>query len=87
MPFLEGIFLAGQPSTPEPTPWYHDVTRYQWVVLALASAGWVFDIYEGQVFNVTRGLLRPDVLQVGRDPPDVRFYGDVLLGVFLVGGR
>ena len=26
---------------------------YQWLVLALASAGWVFDVYEGQIFNLT----------------------------------
>ena len=37
------------------------VTRYQWLVLVIASAGWVFDAFEGQLFNITRGhmLRRP----------------------------
>lgn len=30
--------------------WYSEVTRYQWLVLAIASAGWVFDVFEGQIF-------------------------------------
>ncbi len=25
--------------------WYDGVTRYQWLVLLIASAGWVFDVY------------------------------------------
>ena len=67
-------------------PWYREVTRYQWFVLAVASAGWVFDIYEGQIFNITRGQLLAEVLRVPPDHPDVSYYGDVFLGVFLVGG-
>ena len=31
-------------------PWYAGVTRYQWLVLTIASLGWVFDIFEGQIF-------------------------------------
>ena len=26
--------------------WYHGVTRYQWLVLAIASLGWVFDAFD-----------------------------------------
>jgi MFS family permease len=66
--------------------WYQGVTRYQWLVLFIASAGWVFDVFEGQLFNITRGQLLPEVLAVAPDAPSVRHYGDVLLGVFLVGG-
>jgi hypothetical protein len=25
--------------------WYHGVTRYQWLVLIVASLGWVFDAF------------------------------------------
>jgi predicted MFS family arabinose efflux permease len=38
-----------EPPTAPPTPWYRDVTGYQWMVLAIASAGWVFDVFEGQI--------------------------------------
>lgn len=64
--------------------WYRGITSYQWLVLVLASAGWVFDVYEGQIFNLTRDQmfdeLAPD------DPSARRWYGDVFLSVFLVGG-
>src|SRR5512137_529129 len=66
--------------------WYSEVTAYQWLVLAVASAGWVFDAFEGQIFNVTRNQLLADVMGAVPTDPAIRRYGDVFLGVFLVGG-
>jgi len=66
--------------------WYRGVNAYQWLVLALASAGWVFDVYEGQIFNITRGSLLAELLGAAHDNSAVAYYGDVLLGTFLVGG-
>ena len=40
------------PASP-PQRWYQGVTRYQWLVLIVASLGWIFDAFEGQ-----RGLGR-----------------------------
>lgn len=34
----------------ESKSWRHGITRYQWMVLAVASLGWVFDAFEGQLF-------------------------------------
>jgi hypothetical protein len=53
--------------TTDPPRWYAGVTRYQWLVLAVASAGWVFDAFEGQLFNITRGQMLPAVLSVAAD--------------------
>src|SRR5262249_52959550 len=66
--------------------WYAGVTRAQWLVLAVASAGWVFDAFEGQLFNLTRGDMLPELLGTAKDSPEVRRWGDRLLAVFLVGG-
>lgn len=66
--------------------WYHGVTRYQWLILAIASAGWIFDVYEGQIFNITRNQLLADILNVGVNDPAVSRYGDLFLGIFLLGG-
>ena len=30
--------------------WYSGITRYQWLILVVASLGWVFDVFEGQIF-------------------------------------
>ena len=65
-------------------PWYAGVSRYQWLVLIIASAGWVFDAYEGQIFNITRNQMLGDIL--GEDAAGVAQYGDMFLGIFLLGG-
>ncbi len=66
--------------------WYAGVTAYQWLVLAIASAGWVFDAFEGQIFNLTRNDLLTELLKVSGSHPDVKKWGDIFLGVFLAGG-
>lgn len=66
--------------------WYAEVTRYQWLVLVIASAGWVFDTFEGQIFNITRAQLLADLLSARPGSLDARRWGDVFLAVFLLGG-
>lgn len=66
--------------------WYHGVTRYEWLILIIASAGWIFDIYEGQIFNLTRNDLLRELLGVESGHPDIKTHGDRLLGIFLLGG-
>jgi MFS family permease len=73
------------PRAAEPR-WYASVTAYQWLVLAIASAGWVFDAFEGQLFNITRSQLLADLLQVASADPAIKRLGDVFLGIFLLGG-
>src|SRR3989449_5049237 len=69
-----------------PTRWYQGISPYQWLILAIASAGWVFDVYEGQIFNITRNHLLADILKgIGGDA-DIKRYGDIFLGIFLLGG-
>ncbi|MES2696623.1 MAG: MFS transporter [Verrucomicrobiota bacterium] len=73
--------------------WYRGVTRYQWLVLVIASLGWVFDAFEGQLYNITRGDMLPDLLRAA-DPsltPEqvgtaTRAWGEKFLGIFLIGG-
>ena len=74
------------PSSPPSSAWYAGVTREQWVVLAIASAGWVFDTFEGQVFNITRGQMLTELLGTRGGPGEVRRWGDLFLAIFLVGG-
>lgn len=66
--------------------WYSDVTRYQWLVLVIASAGWMFDAFEGQLFNITRGQMLADLMGSASSTAQVRMWGDTFLGVFLLGG-
>jgi MFS family permease len=78
--------------TPE-RKWYQGVTGYQWLVLLVASLGWIFDAFEGQLYNITRGDMLPELLR-SADPTlspaaiDVlsRIWGERFLGIFLIGG-
>jgi MFS family permease len=75
-----------EPPPADTRPWYADVTGYQWLVLAIASAGWVFDAFEGQLFNMTRSQMLPDLLNAAAKSDLVTQWGEWLLSVFLVGG-
>ncbi len=66
--------------------WYEGITSYEWMVLAIASAGWIFDVYEGQIFNITRNQMLADILGVSGENLDIKKYGDMFLGIFLLGG-
>lgn len=68
------------------TKWYHGITRYQWLVLIVASLGWIFDAFEGQLYNITRADMLPDLLHVKPDDPLVKVWGERFLGIFLIGG-
>lgn len=67
-------------------PWYATVTSYQWLILIIASAGWIFDVYEGQIFNITAPHLLPEILAGTHDTHGQKFWTDILFGVFLLGG-
>lgn len=73
--------------------WYDGVTRYQWLVLIVASLGWVFDAFEGQLYNITRGDMLPELLRTahpGLGDPAINAlanaWGERFLGIFLIGG-
>jgi MFS family permease len=67
-------------------PWYAGITGYQWLVLAIACAGWIFDVYESQIFNLTSDDLFKDLLAAEGNTGDARQYRDLFFGIFLVGG-
>ena len=67
-------------------PWHEGITRYQWLVLAVASLGWIFDAFEGQLYNITRADMLPDLLRVPGSDPLVKLWGERFLGVYLIGG-
>lgn len=73
-----------QPQDNRSTPWYAGISRYQWMVFVIACAGWVFDVYEGQIFNITRNDLLHELLQ--GDEEGIKRWGDYFLAIFLVGG-
>jgi MFS family permease len=72
---------VAEPAAAEPK-WYAEVTRYQWLVLVIASAGWVFDAFEGQVYAITQQDLLRDLV---RDPAHAPWWGEFFKAMFLFG--
>jgi MFS family permease len=66
--------------------WYQGVTRYQWLVLLIASLGWVFDVFEGQIFVASMDKAMPELLPPSATERDVTQHNDIALGAFLLGG-
>jgi MFS family permease len=69
-------------------PWYRGITGYQWLVLVVASLGWVFDVFEGQVFVAGMNEAMPELLAVASEAGEGRaaFYKNVINAAFLLGG-
>jgi MFS family permease len=68
----------------ESTPWYADVSHYQWLVLVIASLGWVFDVFEGQIFVASTREAMGALVPEGTD--DVEHYINLTYAAFLMGG-
>lgn len=74
-------------------PWYRGITRYQWIVLLIASLGWVFDIFEGQIFIATKNTATPALVRAEfPEMSDAEIkttserYDNYTLAAFLLGG-
>ena len=59
--------------------------QYQWIVLVMASLGWIFDAFEGQLFVACIKHAIPDLIS-GLADGDQTYYERLGLAAFLVGG-
>ena len=70
-------------ANPDTRPWYSGITRYQWLVLVIAAAGWAFDQYESQVFVITKDYMLPEL--AGTTGAALNDLSEYLFAVFLLG--
>nr|NIP97130.1 MFS transporter [Akkermansiaceae bacterium] len=74
----------------EPSPsnlrWYQGVSRYQWLVLSVCSLGWIFDIFEGQIFVASMREAMPSLLPDGAQQGHIDYLNKIAMASFLVGG-
>ncbi len=66
--------------------WYSGVTRYQWLVLIIASLGWMFDVFEGQIFVASMKEAMPSLVSGEASEGRIAVYNNYALGAFLLGG-
>jgi MFS family permease len=77
------IMESGQLNAPR---WYQGITRYQWLVLLIASLGWVFDVFEGQIFVASMRDAMPALLGQSPDSREVVRWNDWSFASFFLGG-
>lgn len=67
--------------------WNEGISGYQWLVLVVASLGWVFDVFEGQIFVASMRDAMPQLLGVASaDDTLVASWNNYALASFLLGG-
>lgn len=72
--------------------WHQGISRYQWLVLLIASLGWVFDVFEGQIFVASMNDAMPQLLGAGSSSLNdatrqaIASWNNYALASFLLGG-
>ncbi|MCO6458144.1 MAG: MFS transporter [Pirellulaceae bacterium] len=66
--------------------WYEGITRYQWLALLIASLGWIFDVFEGQIFVSSMQEAMPSLLPDDAPEGTAQYYNNIALALFLLGG-
>jgi len=65
-------------------PWWKELTRYHWLVVIIASCGWLFDCMDQRIFALAREPALREVLGSGVADPVVRSWGGWATGVMMI---
>lgn len=65
--------------------WYQGISRYAWMVLAVAALGWLFDTMDQNIFNLVRQSSMKDILPAGTAPKQITYVGTWMTCIFLLG--
>lgn len=65
-----------------PRRWHHELNRYHWFVLLVASLGWLFDTMDQQLFVLSR---QPAMNELLPDKASADYYGPIATAIFLLG--
>lgn len=71
-------------SSPPPSPW-RQLSRYQWLVLAVAWLGWVFDSMDATIYTLVMSPALKELLGERATPENIGWYGGVIFALFLAG--
>ncbi len=78
--------LSSESESTDDLRWNQGISGYQWLVLVVASLGWVFDVFEGQIFVASMRDAMPQLLNAAADDEMVARWNNYALASFLLGG-
>jgi MFS family permease len=64
-------------------PWWKELTRYHWLVVIIASCGWLFDCMDQRIFILSREPALREVLGAGVADAAVKSWGAWATGVMM----
>jgi MFS family permease len=70
---------------PRSLRWYEGLRRYHWLVLIVASCGWLFDTMDQWIFNLLKQPAVAALLGVPSGDPLVKQYSAAATAIFIVG--
>src|SRR5258706_8301086 len=65
-------------------PWWREMSRYHWWVLAVATLGWLFDSMDQQLFVLARSPALHDLLP-GANDADIASHAGYVTSIFIFG--
>ncbi len=69
---------------PSRSPW-KQLTGYQWLVLAVAWLGWVFDSMDALIYAQVMTPALKDLLGARGTPQNIAWYGGIIFSIFMLG--
>jgi MFS family permease len=73
------------PATTNGRPWYKELNRYHWFVLAVSALGWLFDTMDQQLFNLARTPAITELLGKETAKVTIDNYGAIATSIFILG--
>lgn len=71
--------------SPAATGWWRGVTRYQWLVFAVAAGAWLFDNLDQRLFSLARIPALKELMGSGYSAVEVQAFAKQATALFLVG--
>ena len=68
-----------------PKRWYSGLTGYHWLVLAVATMGWMFDTMDQWLYVFAKGPALKELLGPTATPDDIKHYTAIVQSIFIFG--
>ena len=78
-------FPAPPAVSPSTTPWWRDITSYQWTVLLMTWLGFMFDLMDSTLYTLVMGPALRELLGADASVQNIGWYGGIIFSVFLIG--
>jgi MFS family permease len=78
-------FSAPPAASASNTPWWRDITSYQWTVLLMTWLGFMFDLMDSTLYTLVMGPALRELLGAEASVQNIGWYGGIIFSVFLIG--